>query len=58
MVNTQGTAAQLRLEAYARVTDRNRPSRPNLYLVMIGVAPEAQGQGYGRKLLEAVHKLS
>ena len=53
-----GDAVIARREAYAWVSDPLRPSEPNYYLGIIGVHPDAQGQGYGRALLDAVQRLS
>jgi len=53
-----GPETTSRLEAYAQLTDQFRPKQPHFYLRVIGVHPEAQGKGYGRILLEAVHELS
>ncbi|MDF1561537.1 MAG: GNAT family N-acetyltransferase [Deltaproteobacteria bacterium] len=42
------TAVQLRLE-------RHHPREPHYYLYVLGVAPEAQGQGLGSAMLEHMH---
>jgi GNAT superfamily N-acetyltransferase len=53
-----GSDVVARLESYASVSDPLRPREPNYYLGIIGVHPQAQGQGYGRVLLDAVQALS
>jgi GNAT superfamily N-acetyltransferase len=42
---------------YMKYTTSERPKKPHHYLVFIGVESRAQGQGIGRALLEAVHKI-
>lgn len=53
-----GADVVARLETYAGISDPLRPREPNYYLGIIGVHPQAQGQGYGRVLLDAVQALS
>lgn len=45
------------LNRYMVYTSSVRPKSPHHYLVFIGVDPKMQGQGFGRKALEYVHKL-
>lgn len=40
------------LNNYTRRTRTAAPLSPHGYLVMVGVRPEAQGQGFGRRLVE------
>ena len=40
---------------YMRFTTSVRPKVPYYYLVFIGVAPEAQGRGLGRAIIEEIH---
>ncbi len=53
-----GPEATHRLEAYFKLTDQYRPKQPSHYLNSMCVRPEAQGRGYGRIMLDAVHALS
>lgn len=53
-----GPAASQRIERYARLADSYRPKEPHYHLGFIGVHPQAQGQGYGRKLLDALQTCS
>jgi GNAT superfamily N-acetyltransferase len=56
--STVGQEATHRLEAHGQLVARYRPEQPNYHLIVIGVHPEARGEGYGRVLLDAVHELS
>jgi len=56
--STIGQEATHRLEAHGQLVTRYRPEQPNYHLIVIGVHPVAQGEGYGRILLDAVHELS
>ena len=40
---------------YMRFTTSVRPKTPHYYLVFIGIAPEVQGRGLGRTILEEIH---
>ena len=40
---------------YMRFTTSVRPKSLHYYLVFIGIAPEAQGRGLGRTIIEAIH---
>jgi ribosomal protein S18 acetylase RimI-like enzyme len=40
---------------YMRFTTSVRPKAPHYYLVFIGIAPEAQGRGLGRAIIEEIH---
>lgn len=53
-----GVAAMERLQAFEAACEPLTPHEPHYYLGMIGVRPEAQGQGLGRLLLEAVQEMS
>lgn len=46
------TGTSERFEAYGILKKLHRPATPHAYLVAIGVAPEHQGQGVGRALLD------
>jgi GNAT superfamily N-acetyltransferase len=47
-----------RLAVYEAIATRCVPSEPHYYLGVIGVHPDFQGQGYGKKLLDEVCRLS
>ncbi len=51
-------AALIKLGRYHRLTARHRPSAPHDYLFTMAVAPAEQGKGYGKALLEEVHRHS
>ena len=53
-----GEAIITRIEAYFQIKDANKPKQPHFYLDILAVMPESQGQGVGKALLEAVHKMS
>lgn len=53
-----GGAAMARLLAYEEACAPLLPREPHYYLGMLGVRPDAQGQGLGRMLLEAVQVMS
>lgn len=55
---TVGADSASRMERYAELADTNRPSEPHFQLGMIGVAPAAQGKGYGGLMLREVHHLA
>jgi len=44
--------ALLHLNEYMKLTRSQAPAEPHGYLIMIGVAPEAQGNGIGKTLLQ------
>jgi ribosomal protein S18 acetylase RimI-like enzyme len=50
-----GEGAAERLDAFEGLVDRHRPAAPYFFLNVIGVLPEAQGQGHARALLDVVH---
>lgn len=47
-----------RIETYFQIMEANKPKQPHFYIDILGVMPESQGQGVGKALLEAVHKMS
>ena len=47
-----------RLEAYSQVKKARQPQQPHFYLDILGVLPTSQGQGIGKALLTAIHKIS
>ncbi len=53
-----GPCAAARFERYAALADPHRPRQPNYLVGVIGVHPEAQGRGVGRRLLAAIQALS
>jgi predicted GNAT family N-acyltransferase len=55
---TVGADSASRMERYAELADTNRPSEPHYQLGVIGVAPEAQGKGYGGLMLQETHRMS
>ena len=46
------------LNQYGEVSAKHHWEQPHFYLVAIGVRPDAQGKGYGRVLLNEVHRMS
>lgn len=53
-----GPEAEARYVAFGKAGAPLLPDRPHLHLNMIGVRSHAQSRGLGRRLLEAVHRLS
>ncbi|HKJ26247.1 MAG TPA: GNAT family N-acetyltransferase [Anaerolineales bacterium] len=53
-----GTKAAQRLNDFATLADTGRPEEPHIGLGVIGVLPEAQGKGHGRRLLDHISALS
>ncbi len=53
-----GEGARRRYEDYSRITAPFEPSRPHLYLSMLGVRRAATGRGVAGRLLEAAHRRS
>ena len=53
-----GAAARQRYESYGTATDGLNVDVAHIHLNMIGVRDAAQGQGFGRALLEAGHAFS
>ncbi len=47
-----------RFGQFEELVTAHRPSEPHLYLVAIGVLPEARGRGVGGVLLDHIHALS
>ena len=45
------------INQYMKLTMSVRPEEPHHYLVFIGVKPEFQNMGFGRKLLEHIHEM-
>lgn len=43
---------------YDKFITSNVPEMPHYYITMIGVHPDIQGQGIGRKVLQEVHQLA
>jgi len=46
------------MNTYARLTKAAAPKAPHTYLTMIGVAPNAQGRGVGRQLIDAAIQIT
>ena len=53
-----GEAVFTRIEAYFQIMEAGKPKQPHFYIDILGVMPETQGQGVGKALLEAIHKMS
>ena len=53
-----GEAVITKMEAYFQIKDANKPKQPHFYLDILAVAPESQGRGVGKALLEAIHEMS
>lgn len=53
-----GEAASRRLERYGMTADRLAPACPHYHLAVLAVRPGGQSRGFGRVLLDAVHRLS
>jgi ribosomal protein S18 acetylase RimI-like enzyme len=53
-----GPSATRRLDAFAALGRPLVPEEPHVYLGMIGVRSDCQGQGHARRLLDAVHEIS
>lgn len=45
------------LSKYDKITLEHRPNKDHYYLTMIGVNPQKQGQGIGKKVIETIHQL-
>ena len=58
LVEEIGPAAAARFEAFAALGRPLVPEEPHVYLGMIGVRRDCQGQGLARLVLDAVHELS
>lgn len=57
-VEAIGPASAARFGRYPGLADPHRPTVPNYGVGVLGVYPSAQGRGLGRRLLDAVHRLS
>lgn len=53
-----GAAAGERMKRYTAAADGLAPKCPHYHLGVLAVAPDAQGRGWGRVLLDALHALS
>jgi GNAT superfamily N-acetyltransferase len=53
-----GRKATERLEKHGQLIDRLRPNHSHYYLGTVGVDPEVQGWGYGRRLPDATQQFS
>jgi ribosomal protein S18 acetylase RimI-like enzyme len=53
-----GREAVQRMEAYGRLKERNCPAWPHFYITAVGVRPDQQGRGLGRRLIQHIHRLS
>lgn len=54
--NTIGSQAIMRLEHYDHIA--HEPESPHYYLGIIAVHPDSQGQGYARKLIDEIQRMS
>ena len=50
-----GPDAASEYERFITLVNRHRPVRPHHTLEVIGIRPQARGQGHGRALLDAIH---
>jgi ribosomal protein S18 acetylase RimI-like enzyme len=55
---TAGIRSIFRAIQYDLAQSKHRPKKPHFYIVCVGVHPDYQGQGYGKKLIEYAHQLS
>ena len=53
-----GEKGSERLARYGEISERERPKALHIYLGVLGVDPDAQGQGFGKQLLDSVQDLS
>ena len=53
-----GEEAAMRMDAYSRLKDANKPSQPHFYINLIGVHPQSQGKGVGKALLSQIRAMS
>lgn len=58
MLDAIGRDATSRFERYAVLADAFRPTEPHYQVGFVAVAPEVQGRGIGRLLLDAIHRMS
>jgi ribosomal protein S18 acetylase RimI-like enzyme len=57
IVSYTGLTGLGRVDAFRKVADKHHPKdRPHAYLMVLGVAPQFQGQGLGSALLDATLK--
>lgn len=45
------------LSKYDKTTQEHRPKQSHYYLTMIGVSPQKQGQGIGKKVITTIHQM-
>ena len=58
LVMSAGIRSIIRAIQYDFAQSKHRPDKSHYYIVCIGVHPDYQGQGYGKKLIEHTHRLS
>ncbi len=58
LASAVGEAAIMRMEAYSRIKEANKPKQPHFYLNTLSVIPESQGKGVGKALMAELHKIS
>ena len=58
MLEGLGEQAAERMGRFGEIVGGHHPQGPHFYVVALGVLPDAQGQSYGRALLNLVHRMS
>lgn len=58
LIESLSEQAATRFSQFGELVGAHHPQQPHFYLVVLGVQPEAQRQGYGRALLSMVQEMS